>query len=89
MTFHYIALNLCCGEELRVMDGKDITDILVHWHWSMKTQSAKKNILKKTGKLRDFIYFFIWVWNSESSSVVCNLNPSNLALFLKYASCSF
>ena len=47
MMFSYIALNLCCGEELGVMDVKDITDILVHWHWS-KTQSAKKNSMKIT-----------------------------------------
>ena len=81
MMFRYIALNLRRGEELRVMDVKDITDILLHWYWS-KTQSAKENNMKITGKLRYFIYFFIWGWDSESSSVVCNLNPSNLALFL-------
>ena len=49
MMFRYIALNLRRGEELRVMDVKDITDILVHWHWS-KTQSAKENDMKITGK---------------------------------------
>ena len=45
MMFRYIALNLRRGEELRVMDVKDITDILVHWHW-IKTQSVKENNMK-------------------------------------------
>ena len=48
-------------------DGNDITDILVHW--SMKTQSEKKNNLKIKGKLRD-LYTSLFR-NGKVKAVLC------------------
>ena len=48
-------------------DGNDITDILVHW--SMKTQSEKKNNLKIKGKLRD-LYTCLFR-NGKVKAVLC------------------